>query len=224
MEPLGYRVHRAAKILAVPDSEHLDILPLCLDKLLSLVPEPYLLQIGANDGRSDDPIHDFVVRHNLRGILLEPQKEAFDALCRTYEGGRLHLENAAIARVCETRTLYRVLEDDDGLAASFSRDRVLAHMRQVKGTGIETETVQCVTFDHLFEKYRAERIDMLFIDAEGFDFEVIKLFDFSQPPQLLYYEHAHLKDRDECAAYVASKGYKLAVSGINTIAWLPLDQ
>lgn len=35
-------------------------------------PDFFFVQIGANDGRLDDPLRDSILRHNWRGVLVEP--------------------------------------------------------------------------------------------------------------------------------------------------------
>ena len=37
-----------------------------------------VVQIGANDGINNDPIHKFIKRDHWRGVLLEPQKYVFE--------------------------------------------------------------------------------------------------------------------------------------------------
>jgi hypothetical protein len=58
----------------------------------------FFVQIGAYDGREHDPIQAFVRRCRWRGILVEPQPEAFERLRRNYAGSPgLIFENVAIA-------------------------------------------------------------------------------------------------------------------------------
>ena len=220
VRPLGYEIRRSVKVPAIPKGAELDILELCLERLLTFIPDPFLWQIGAHDGRTGDPIRGFITRHNPRGVLLEPQKAVFERLKQTYNGSRLHLENTAISRESGPRTLYRSDADPSGQGASFDENIALSHMRKYGGTEVTAETVQCVTLGQLAENYPLP--DILIIDTEGFDFEIIKMYDFSRPPQLLLYEHHHLEDRMACARYVSERGYKLAVTGINTLGWLTL--
>ena len=54
--------------------QNLDHLRLLLESRLHHVDELFILQIGANDGKTYDPIHDFVLAHRdkVRGLMLEP--------------------------------------------------------------------------------------------------------------------------------------------------------
>ena len=45
----------------------------------------FFLQIGANDGVSDDPINALVRKYNWSGILVEPGSEAFIDLQNNYK-------------------------------------------------------------------------------------------------------------------------------------------
>jgi len=81
--------------------------------------------------------------------------------------------------------------------------------------------VDCVTFDHLFETYKPSQVDLLSIDAEGFDYEVLKLFDFSiRRPGVVYYEHRNLSEADRQASWrmLVEMGYKIAPLRFDTLA------
>src|ERR1700760_2430287 len=54
----------------------------------------YFIQIGGNDGKSNDPIHDLAVGLQLSGVIVEPLPSAFAALQANYAGShRLRFEN-----------------------------------------------------------------------------------------------------------------------------------
>ncbi len=48
------------------------------DRFSRSTPGVTVVQIGANDGINNDPIHKFIKRDNWQGVLLEPQKYVFD--------------------------------------------------------------------------------------------------------------------------------------------------
>ncbi len=71
----------------------------------------FFVQIGANDGVSRDMMNTYVHRYNLAGLLVEPQKDVFAKLSKTYEGmSHLALENAAIGEEDGDQVMYRVKE------------------------------------------------------------------------------------------------------------------
>jgi FkbM family methyltransferase len=143
----------------------------------------FFIQVGAFDGLANDPLHDLIVRFKWRGILLEPQQEAFKALAATYhDQPQLSLVNAAIAERSGFRPLYKLRRGAPDLpawapqVASFRRETVVKHGDVIRGIEdlVETELVPCVSFDDL-PLPAAATVDLLQIDAEGSDFEVIRV-------------------------------------------------
>jgi ABC-type xylose transport system permease subunit len=64
------------------------------------------LLVGAFNGVDNDPLRAFVVRYDLRGVLVEPQPEPFAELTRTYDGcKRVKLRRAAVGLRSGTATL-----------------------------------------------------------------------------------------------------------------------
>lgn len=60
-------------------------------------PDFFFVQIGANDGLRNDPIHHYVRKYGWKGILVEPQSKVFSSLVKNYEGhSGLIFENVAI--------------------------------------------------------------------------------------------------------------------------------
>ena len=103
--------------------------------------------------------------------------------------------------------------------------------RQAKKQGIDIpidetkwiceEKVPVVSVETLIETYQIEKIDLLQIDTEGFDFEIIKMFDFTEiRPASISYEHMHFSEQEksECEKYLFSFGYQLITLGGNTLA------
>jgi FkbM family methyltransferase len=182
-----------------------------LGKLSSRTADFFVIQIGACDGLMADPIHDWITRCHWRGILVEPQQLEFEKLKDTYrqDRDRLIFENVAICDRDGTCTLYRVKESartadwERGFASllpRFASDRFIA------------ETVPCITFETLLRRHRVSRVDLLQIDAEGYDFEILKAVDFQKcRPAMIRYEHRHLmpRDRHACQIYLERRGYQL---------------
>lgn len=211
----GYHIERI-----VDYGEHeLDILQLAVETLKPDDPDFFFVQVGAHDGRTGDPLFRFVERHHWRGLLLEPQPNVFEALSENYAGeSQLILENAALAREDGTLPLYTV--DGATYLASFDRERV--RDRVADASRITEVHVNTVCFATLVERHDIRRVDILQIDAEGFDFEVIQLaLESPLPkPRMVRYEHLHLSpaDRSACADLIATHGYRLFRDGTDTMA------
>ncbi|HEX4494677.1 MAG TPA: FkbM family methyltransferase [Thermoanaerobaculia bacterium] len=192
----------------------------------------FFVQVGAYDGVTNDPLHSFVTRFHWRGILLEPQAEAFAALTATYrDEPQLILRRAAVADADGHRPLYTIRRGAPGLPtwapqlASFRRETLLAHRDVIPGIGalIATEEVACVTFDTLLAPFPGLTIDLLQIDAEGADFEIIKLFhQGGRRARIVHFEHKHLSPREhaDCAAFLIERGYSVGLANGDSIALL----
>jgi len=173
----------------------------------------FVLQIGACDGIMADPIHKWIKKYKWHGILVEPQIKEFERLKTNYrDSDTLSFENVAIADTGGPRPLYKVREEH--IEADWQRGvaSLLAKPGLETQDMVTTEMVQCVTFDTLLTRHRVKRIDLLQIDVEGYDYELLKLFDFEKiRPQFIRYEHGHLKlsDRSSCKEHLRHRGYMI---------------
>ncbi len=84
------------------------------------------------------------------------------------------------------------------------------------------ETVNCITFDDLLKKHKISHITYLQIDAEGYDFEILRSIDFdTMKPDMLRYEYVNL-ERDEqqnCLAILRDAGYTTLILPIDVFAY-----
>src|SRR5690606_10682341 len=84
---------------------------------------------------------------------------------------------------------------------------------------IDEINVRVSTLAQVLAEHDVFRIDILQIDVEGYDYEVLKQFDFDRySPTLVNYEHQHLsaEDKESCAAMLSSRGYFLFRHGRDT--------
>jgi FkbM family methyltransferase len=183
-------------------------------------PDFFVIQVGACDGVMDDPIHKWIDQYHWNGILIEPQDDEFQNLVRNYSNSKqLHLVNAAITAKDGSVTLYKV-KNDEKVKNSWQRGTASLIPQSELTTSV---VVKSICFQTLFEKYGVSHVELLQIDVEGFDYEIIKLFDFKQiKPALLRYEHRHLSpsNRRECVKLLCGLGYKIIYSQYDTSAVL----
>lgn len=201
-----------------------------LADLLAREARPFFVQIGGFDGVTCDPLNAAIKSRRLPGIIVEPQAWAFQSLQKTYaDCPDVTLVRAALAAKDGEATLHKIRDDLDvpgplrGLA-SFDREVVLRHRKQWPNLEacLGTETVPAVTFAALFARRKVERVDILQIDTEGFDFEVLKLFDVAtHRPRLIQFEHKHLsrRDLDGALAILLRSGYQVHVGSVDTVAY-----
>ena len=88
---------------------------------------------------------------------------------------------------------------------------------------VPTTTVQVVTLAHDLKRRGADRVDFLKIDVEGYDFFVLKGFDWTLRPRFALYEFEHRKTLPlgytlrDTTVYMAERGYHLLYS-----VWEPI--
>src|SRR5580704_6695904 len=68
------------------------------------------IEVGANDGEFNDPLREYIVKFQWRGVLIEPQPDVFERLKLNYAGqsDRLSFENVAISTDTAPIALYRL--------------------------------------------------------------------------------------------------------------------
>ncbi len=179
----------------------------------------FFVQIGAFDGVTADPLHELVRRHHWRGVLVEPQAEAFESLKRNYRGQPgLSFFNVAIGPRDGEVTLFTRA---GGLAQVASVDR---HLVVKPGRRrVEARRVPCWTVARLLKEAAAPAtVDLLLIDAEGLDYRIIRSIDFGAVrPAIIHYEHMILsrRDRNACLELLAAHGYRFILGDQDTIAY-----
>lgn len=209
-------------------------LPKLLRRFAEAFPDAFFVEIGANDGVQHDHLRPFVLHGNWRGIMVEPVPYVFERLRRNYEGiDRVALENAAITadgdddlpffHLCDAPPDERATLPDwyDGVG-SFSRAAILSHADAIPDVAdrVVESRVAALTFDTLLERHGAPPVDLIVIDAEGYDAEIIRSIDFERHnPKLVLYEHYHLdaETRAGTRAAMERAGYATFEEGLDTV-------
>ena len=160
------------------------------------------LVVGAFDGVANDPASDFIRRHDLNAVFIEPQADPFRRLqinmkfCRN-----VRLVNAAVDEITGWRDFYSIKPGNKELPAwteqlaSFDRSHLSKHEDRAPGLNkhIVTSSVETITFSEIIDKFNLERLDLLQVDVEGMDFKLLSLFPFERcRPAIVYYENAHM--------------------------------
>jgi FkbM family methyltransferase len=170
---------------------------------------------GAGNGLDNDPLREFILREDWRGVLVEPEPLLFRSLMRNYPGRRfphIRLVPAALsARDDEALLLYAVkpeavaaLEPEQRTAvlaaASLERDRLLARL---SGQGLGPDSVlpretQAVTLMGLARAFYADRhFDLLLLDAGGHEAAILGSLDLEvlRPDMILLRDGGCLGER-----------------------------
>ena len=89
---------------------------------------------------------------------------------------------------------------------------------------IESRDIHCLTLRDLLAKHGVARVDIYVIDAEGFDYEIVKQIDLkNNPPFLIIFEMIHLSKADKAACFklLEDAGYRLKEVIGDVVAMLP---
>jgi FkbM family methyltransferase len=212
-----------------PQAHPVDLLGLLVQQRAATADELVFVQIGANDGKSGDPINKLIEAYRPRCVLVEPIPAMFERLRQNYAHvPSVVCENCAISRDDGHCTLFHVRHDPSlpeyvRQLASFDRAIILKQRRVVPRIAdfIEPVRVPSMSFATLAHKHRLDSIDLLQIDTEGYDFEIIKMvMETPVRPHVINFEHAHLSyaAKVECADLLSRRGYRYLAIGRDTIA------
>jgi FkbM family methyltransferase len=194
----------------------------------------FFVNIGCNDGLAGNPLREFIITRKWRGIMVEPVSHVYQRLVKAYKNfPEIHCENAAIGEFSGTKPFYylrknNVLPPGYDQIGSFSKEKMLKEDYLFPGLAqyIECRDFICLTLRDLLLKHRAEHVNVYVIDAEGFDYEIIKQIDLKKnPPSLIIFETIHLEPADKTACYklLEDAGYRLKEVLGDTLATLPKD-
>jgi FkbM family methyltransferase len=195
-------------------------------------PSATFVEVGANDGEQHDHLRPFILAGGWTGVMVEPVPYIFERLRRNYEHvGGVALENAAIGTQEGRLPFYYLVDASaderarlpdwyDGVG-SFDKERILAHAKHMPDieSRLVCEEVPTLTFDALCRKHGIERVDVLVVDTEGYDWELLRSIDLDVwRPQLVVYEHFHLSPEDRAAALdrLRGAGYDTMEEGFDT--------
>jgi FkbM family methyltransferase len=207
-----------------------DVLDALVYSVLATRRAVYAVQIGSNDGRRNDPLWPFRDYGGLRGLLVEPSAQAFDALRRNYApyAGRFSLAQVAVCAESGLRPFFSfapapALPAGAEQLGTLDEELLRAHARALRlpESSVQSVDTRCVTFDELCTENGVGGIDVLLIDAEGSDFTILRQVDLAaRGVILLAFEHCHLSEDDLDAAHAMLRAgnYDLLAHGSDTIA------
>jgi FkbM family methyltransferase len=226
------RSGRSANLRLLPSAAIRAALRVDLDLLAPLVgPGAEFVQIGAFDGLANDPLHDLIMGQGWRGVLVEPQPDAFTRLQQTYAGVEgLTFLNVAVSDRRGPMTFWRIggsAPDDPwwrGQVSSFSREHVERHIRDRPhlASRIEGLTVPTMSLTEVLSR-AARPVQVLQVDAEGHDAAIVDSMDLDRHhPTIVRFEHRHLRAAAHARTVnrLAAFGYRIAVNEDDTIAML----
>ncbi len=197
------------------------------------LPDAFFLQVGANDGFTGDPLYPLISRGDTRwrGVLVEPVAHLFAELSQRHaQNPALQLEQAAIGERDGSMVIHRLTRtpgDSLWLDQIPSLEPALVEQNAAQfgktAAQLVEEEVRCLTVATLLQRHGIAHLDLLVIDAEGWDWRILRQFDFKAlRPKLILYEHQHLpaEEREAAHEFLARFGYDwVETKEGDTLAW-----
>jgi len=176
--------------------------PLIKKKIIKKV-----IQVGANDGKSDDFLFKYL-NQGLDAILIEPIDNVFNKLkenCKFFNKAKCL--NKAVDVTNNIKEIYTIdlnfknfyqkkyrREDVEWLSvlSSFDKNHLIKH--GIKKNHIISKKISCVTFQKIIEDFNYNDFDLLIVDTEGYDCTLINNFiDTIDLRPLIIFEWIHAK-------------------------------
>lgn len=186
------------------------------------------VQVGANDGVSHDFLYHFLKKRKARGMVIEPLPDLFDELQKNYAfNPDVITVNKAVHPVAGTIDLYRLDPAKAHLHPEWARGIASVDPGHHLKSGIPSGDMmrQQVSAGRLMDIISENNfklpVDLLQIDAEGFDLEILRLADLDRiQPLMVRFEIINLSPGDGKAAVnlLKTKGFHCFQNGYDIIA------
>jgi len=192
--------------------------------LPDFAPEPTFVKVGANDGITGDPVSDLLLADaRWKGLLIEPVPFIFDRLRKNFgEGPRFMLEQIAIGPNSGQAAFYYVdakaIDCLPGLPVwydqlgSFDRNHIVRQLNGVLAPFIRECLVEVRRLPEVLKQRGIRDVHLLHIDAEGYDYEVLKTADLDhRPPAAILIENKNLAEaqKTELVSLLRRQGYSV---------------
>lgn len=183
-----------------------------IGKLTNNIEGLFVLQIGANDGYTKDPLYSLISKNiTWQALFVEPVSFLFEKLKANYpDKNRFQFENSPI-NTGKSERFYWVSEDAKYLIpnlpswydqlGSFDKRNILKHLNGALEPYILSKKIQGLTLNQLFDKYSIKEIGILKIDTEGYDWVILSQLDLkSIVPLIIIFEVKHLDEKSRIRA------------------------
>jgi hypothetical protein len=174
------------------------------------------VQVGAN--RGNDDFTEIIKNKNVEKlILVEPLDVHNQKLNECYSNiENKFIENIIITDSDDFKTSKIYFHKLDGLEygnnyelASLNKQHSLNIRSYYDENDLIEKELESSTLNNLFEKYNLSKIDLLFVDTEGYDEKILKSIDFDRYDiKEIYYENLHC-DINSLRSFLEEKNYKI---------------
>jgi len=168
----------------------------------------YVVQIGSNDGKTGDPIFKLIRKNkNWKVLFVEPVPYLFEKLKNNYPSEpRFIFENAAINDGSRqnfnavSSVANKAIPDLPGWydqLGSFDRDNIVKNLGGLLEPFIIELDIQGMTLNELLKKNRIDKLELLHIDTEGYDWKILSQLDLNKyNPLIILFEQIHLQNSE----------------------------
>jgi FkbM family methyltransferase len=135
------------------------------------------IQIGTNNGDDDffKLVSDLTEKTNI--ILIEPQSDLIPIIESNYKGlmdkHNITILNNGVVHDKTINSLYKYDETTNGVLSSVIH-------RKSYDSVVDSINFEPITISEICEKYKIDKIDLLFIDTEGYDYTIINSLDLDK--------------------------------------------
>ena len=181
------------------------------------------IQVGANDGLTNDAIREFAVWSKWPGICVEPMPWLYQKLKSNYK----HVENVDCVNAAlghgDSLELFFIRRDRIGefpywadQIASFDREHLFKHFERVEldPSLLASCAIETVSFESLLERLGYDPSNtLLFMDVEGYENIIFREDSFYQLGfKNIIFEHTHLDEPDKIFMKLRKNGYELHIA------------
>ncbi len=194
-----------------------------------------IIQIGANDGKSDDFLFN-CFDDNLEAILIEPIEDAFKKLEKNYENFvkakclnlAVDIDNKSKEIFCVNKKFYEFYKKKYNevnvewldVLSSFNKKHLINH--GIKEKHIVSKFIECKTISELINQYNFQNFDLLIIDIEGYDLVILNNFiqTINIKPMIIFeWIHAQKNDIEKLLIELEGLNYKFLRIGRDLICF-----
>ena len=173
----------------------------------------FILQIGSNDGKTGDPLYP-LLRKNKRwkALFVEPVPYLFERLKKNYpDRTRFSFENAAVNKGEKLKfywidpAIKKIFKDLPfwyEQLGSFDKQHIINELGKEVEPFILASEIHGITLESLLERNQVRQIDVLHIDAEGYDWVILSQLDLQRfEPKFILFEYKHLPEEARVNAF-----------------------
>ena len=189
-----------------------------------------IIQIGSNDGITDDYVKKIIEKNNLKGVLVEPSLKPFLKLKENYNKIKnISLVNKALDKDIEPKNFYQIDEkylsfyhENISVLSSFSKDHLLKW--GIKSKHIVSTKVECINWKNLFQNFNFSDVQIICIDTEGHDHILISdLINETNVRPVIVFEWVNLPNNElnEILILLKKNNYELLKFQKDIICYQP---